>query len=319
MIDIKEDSFLTPQTQLNIIRRYLHILALLQHEPDEECPDRWNCSSLADLLSMDETPDEILGKDHIKNYINKYIEEQLEIDIDREKGKRYMEIAQDIDQDLLLSIAKLYSNFVIKDTTREELIARFMESNPRNALWILGRIYFAVIEKRRISITYTSNSGQIKTGWEICPYYFIFKGTNLYLAALDPATGNTLSLIADRIRDIRIHGRDMSKEWEVPPSEEIYRHSLTAFNSVSNETVNIKLKYTSSVSNSVEDTLSTLKPEIVHEGDYFTASFKIADYLYLCKQLVSYGKDVEILEPESMRNTMINMLQESLSVYRNIE
>ena len=51
--------FPKPDTQLNVLRRYLHVLALLQNNKD---PEDWNGSTLADIISKEEAGDPLTDK-----------------------------------------------------------------------------------------------------------------------------------------------------------------------------------------------------------------------------------------------------------------
>jgi predicted DNA-binding transcriptional regulator YafY len=49
-------------------------------------------------------------------------------------------------------------------------------------------------------------------------------------------------------------------------------------------------------------------------GD-LTAAFDLADNIYFCKQIFSFGGNAEILEPQQLRNLMADMCRKTLSVY----
>ena len=79
----------------------------------------------------------------------------------------------------------------------------------------------------------------------------------------------------------------------------------------------MRVRYKKRAANIIESIISPLAPEIisVESGDWFESTFHITDYIYLCKQFVLYGSDVEIVSPAHVRKDMINMLKESLGVY----
>ena len=78
----------------------------------------------------------------------------------------------------------------------------------------------------------------------------------------------------------------------------------------------MRIKYSEMIKSTVENIISILEPDIKSMDDgWFESSFSISDYLYLCKQFVLYGKEIEILSPPHVRKAMSDMLKESLSVY----
>jgi hypothetical protein len=46
----RERQFPNPEGKINVLKRYLHVLALMQHIPENE--ETWNAGRLAELLSM---------------------------------------------------------------------------------------------------------------------------------------------------------------------------------------------------------------------------------------------------------------------------
>jgi len=181
MNDIFKISFPNPDGKINVLKRYLHILALLQYIPENEI-ETWNANKLANLLSEDEEQ-KPLEDSQIRKYIKDHIENELGIDIDKTQGKPSMSLAEDIDSETQLKLARIYSSFVVKDTTRDIILKKFIDAMPDKALWTLARIYFAVIEKRMIQFNYTTNAGHEITDWKLCPYYLIIRNNNLYLVA----------------------------------------------------------------------------------------------------------------------------------------
>jgi hypothetical protein len=309
-----ERPFPNPEGKINVLRRYLHILALLQYIPENN--ETWNAGSLADLLSQVEIKDGGLQGTNITKYINNQIKKELGIEIDKSQGLHFSSIAEDLDVDTQLKIARVYADFVIKDTTRDMVLRKFIEAMPDRALWTLARIYFAVVEKRMIQINYTNNSGYKINKWKLCPYYYMFRNDNLYLAAWDPVQELKFTLLAERIKNLVVLEKSASREWSIPPVEVLYKDSISAYISIGGP-VKMKIRYSKTSSAPIESLISPLDPEIKSgkKENWLEAEFVIDDYLYLCKQLVFHGKNVEILSPPEVRQAMINMLKESLGVY----
>jgi len=64
-----------PTDRINILKRYLHILALLQNNKD---PQEWNGRTLASILFTDEDPNSKLNDKNIRDYINNNLIVDLE-------------------------------------------------------------------------------------------------------------------------------------------------------------------------------------------------------------------------------------------------
>ncbi|GEM_PF-351284 len=308
----KEHNFPNPEGKINVLKRYLHILALLQSPPGSK--ETWNATSLARLLSLEEDENDI-SDSHVRKYIKDHIEDDLGISVDRTQGGLITALAEDLDPDMQLEIARVYSGFVVKDSTRDMILQKFIAANPNRALWTLARIYFAALEKRMIQCNYKTNDGQLLTDRKLCPCYFIFRNNNLYLVVYDADMKRYLPLVAERIQDIVVCDKKHRFNWEVPDVDELFATSLSAFIDNSN-TVEVTIRYSQVVKTIIENIITSLQPSIEHENnDWYRATFTISDYLYLCKQLVLYGREVEIVSPQKVRQAMISMLKESLSIY----
>ena len=132
--------FPNPKGTINVLKRYLHILALLQYLPESDKTKsddtkknndkikKWNATNLLDLL-YDEDHDENLSDDHIRKYINKHIVKELGITVNKKKGGLISTIPPGtIDKSLQLEIARVYTSFIVKDTTRDIILKRFISS-----------------------------------------------------------------------------------------------------------------------------------------------------------------------------------------------
>lgn len=315
MDDPAQIIFPNPERKINVLKRYLHILALLQFTPEGKDAELWNANKLAELLSYDDTG-KTLDDSQIRKYIQVNIIKELGIEVDKTKGKHSMSLAEDIDPETQLMIAKVYSGFVVKDATRDIILKKFINSMPDRALWTLARVYFAIVEKRRIQFNYTTNTGYKINRWELCPYYFMLRNNNLYLVVWDPVQEKHIPLLAERIKKLKVLTYDKKKEWNIIPVEELFKDSLSAF-ITDNPTAKMKIRYKKKIGVQITNLISFFEPEIksLDNGDWFESTFNITDYLYLCQQLVIYGSDVEIISPPHVRKTMITMLKSSLKAY----
>ncbi|HPJ40341.1 MAG TPA: WYL domain-containing protein [Spirochaetota bacterium] len=300
-------SFPNPRTELGVIKRYLHVLALLQNSNDNR---RWNATTLADLLTKDE-PDAVLNDKNIRDYISKYLENELSIDVDRTKGGRVTNLAEDLDEALHEKVALLYSNFVTRDSSREIILRSFLKKHPRDGLWMLARIYFAALEKKRITFDYTTNTGYEIKEAKYHPYHIVFRNNNLYLLGKVKGKTDTWLLILNRIRNLQV--TDETFDEDIPDIDIVFNDCLGSF---IGKKYDVKLRFKKNIINQLEQFLSILEPQFTDiDEETGEVSFAVSDDFYLCKQLFMYGNAVEIISPPELRSRMITMLQESMSTY----
>ena len=85
---MKKKSIFNSEKQISILRRYLHILALLQNNKDSQ---DWNGSTLADIIQYEE--DKLAENSRVitgKNILDykKILNEEFDLPIEAEKGSR---------------------------------------------------------------------------------------------------------------------------------------------------------------------------------------------------------------------------------------
>lgn len=306
-----DKEFPKPETQLNVLRRYLHVLSLLQNKDDKTL---WNASTLADLLSREESGEPLTNKT-IRDYIRKNLEEDLGISIKKKKGGRRTELVDIISPDLLKRIASIYSSFVISDTTKDIVLERLIIKHPTDCLWMLSRIHFAIVEKKKIRFDYMPNTERKVKKYLVHPYHLVFRNNNLYLIAKNEANDILSLFIMNKIDKLAV-ANDSYKEI-IPKLNDIFADTLGSF---IGKRYDIRIRFTRKVLPMIDQVISILEPKIIEiqKEEIFEASFSTTDDLYICKQLFLYGKEVEILEPKEMRDIMIRMLNESLGVYNKM-
>ena len=307
------NDFPNPEERIYVLKRYLHVLALIQNSKD---PVDWNGSSLSEMLYSDETGTDISDK-VIRDYIKDNLKKELGIDVNTVKGGRRTTLNQEIDPGLLPALVNMYSLFISTDVARDNIIKRHIKAHGAESLWILARIYFAAIQGYHISFNYESRSDKVKKNYKVKPYHIVFRGNNLYLACKNIDNNKTVLFIIPKIQPCSLKVHDVRFDTQLIPSvDELFSQSLGAFIGKKQKVV---LRYTKNISHYITDIIDCVDPKIKKLSDSesydFEASFEISDDLYLCKQLFTCGKQAEIISPPSMRKMMAEKLKECLGVY----
>ncbi len=297
-----------PTTQINILKRYLHILALVQNKADTQ---NWNNQTLADILSREED-EEIITDSVMNRCTDEYIQGELGLLLTKKKGARRYTLQEPIKEELLNQLLNVYSAFVIKDIQKDLLLQSLAKQQPEVCLWLLARIHFAAIEMKVIEFSYTSNNAK-KQKVVAHPYHIVLKNNNLYLAALREFDGNVCLFVLNRIRDLKV--RDLIFRESIPDVSELFKYSIGSFISKKRPT-EVTVKYRKELHNNFLDFLAGIETDIIEESaEDYTIHFSISDTMALCKQLFLYGEKVEIVKPSSVRKEMVDMLKKSLEVY----
>lgn len=298
--------FPDPRTELGVIKRYLHVLALLQNNKDAQ---DWNGTTLADILSYDEE-EPVLDKT-VREYIREYLKTELNIPVEMGKGKRRIELADEIDETLQVRLASIYADFVIADASRVAVMKQLVRAHRYEALWLMARLYFATKKRNIVSFNYTTNSGYRLKRAKFHPWYLTLRNHSLYLVGRLHGKEKPWVLILNRVEDLIVEDEHYTEE---PIAyDDIFSDTLGSFVGQKHD---VLLRVHERAIIPMEQFLNILEPSMEKEDDsWFRLRFTLSDDTYLCKHLLLFGGDVEIIEPQSLRDTMVRLLQESLRVY----
>jgi hypothetical protein len=298
-----------PSTQINVLRRYLHILALLQNDKD---PRDWNASSLAALISAEEEHDPGVADKTIRDYIEDHLKHELGIKFVKSQGMRRIELAEPLDDGLLQRVANIYSTFVITDSTREVIISTLLKKHHHDALWMLARIHFAIITRNTIRFDYMPHGQKERYSYNVNPYHLVFRNNNLYLIGHNHYRHETSLFILNKIDNLKVLDSKFTEP--IPALAEIFKDSIGSYIGKKHT---VTIRYTHKVYSRMEQLFSGIEADIkvLKEDELYEASFTVSDITYLCSQLFMYGREVKIIRPKSLRGKMTAMLRESLEVY----
>ncbi|MBN2435093.1 MAG: WYL domain-containing protein [Spirochaetes bacterium] len=307
-----------PNMKLSVLRRYLHIIALLQNRNDQT---NWNGNSIADLLTDEEhaifpsTNTKVIDQNSITRYVRDYLKKELGIDIDGGSGSRKICLNRNLDEELLLNILPIYSTLVADDSSKEIILKNLIKKQPNTCLWNMAIIHFSTIKGFLVEFDYVNAKGACKR-IRLAPFHLVFRNNNLYLCGQREGCDGVYLFVFNRISNLKQtdYGFDTSL---IKKSDEIFKGSLGSF---IGDKFNVVIQYSEKLSAAIEEILSILEPKIIEfepneKGFCFEASFSVSDDLYLCKQLFMYGREVEIIKPVELRTLMIKMLKESSSLY----
>lgn len=304
---MKSFNSINPNTQIRILKHYLHVVSLLQNPENK---DGWNYGTLTEQLNKEYENDKTVKDDAIRKSMIDKLRDDYGIDIGVTTGGRTIVIENDIDEDTLMKLMQIYCSFVTTNSTQEVIIKKFVQKHKRDCLWILAKIYFANIENKYITFTYTNNMNRTYEA-TVMPYYIVFRTNNLYLTGFSNRSKKMKLYVLNRITNIE--NTELEYTGKIPPLNEIFKDSLSGF--VGNA-ISVCIEFDGEIRERIEEIISILEPEIEEkEENIWTAKFSISDDQYLCKQLFVFGNRIKIIEPKNLKNKMIGMLKESLSVY----
>jgi hypothetical protein len=314
MKETENEIKINPKHELGILRRYLHVIALLQNQND---PKSWNSNTLADVLS-EELINEgygALDDKNIRDDIEKYIENDLGLEVNRSRGKKKMTLVGINSEETLLSLLQVYSNFVIHDASRNHALIPLIKERKDICLWLLARIHFAIVCRKIITFDYVSNNNN-RSKATVSPYYILQREENIFLVGKRSLDNTTGQYYLTRIENLEVLDAEYE---ETPPSlEDLYSHSLGAY--IWNDVVQVTLRYKSTVDRVIKMDFESLEPKVQDiDPEWKEMTFLVTNYEAVCRKLFLYGDQAYIVSPAEVRIYMEESLRESLSVYDKLQ
>lgn len=310
-------------TKISILRRCLHILGILQNNEDI----KWNAKTITETLWKDKSlfGDYASSKDFAPDPASvaknaRTLLKSLGL-VSIGQGKNEW-ILNKLTKSTLEEIAFNHSIFTSEDFHRKRAISSLVKRIPESCLWIFTAIHFANIEKKKIRFNYTRSWESTGQTIVVHPYFIILTNYNFYLFGRNDKSDGADYYLLNKVNDLEI--LDESFKEKIPSPKYILEKSISGafigkygLVSPKEKVFNVKIRFDTFILPQIEDLLSNLQNiKILEQNDYCEASFQIFDDLELCKQLFYFGSSVEIMEPEELRTTMKDMLQDSLEKYK---
>jgi predicted DNA-binding transcriptional regulator YafY len=125
-------------------------------------------------------------------------------------------------------------------------------------------------------------------------------------------SGHTVLFILNKIDNLAV--TDDTYPEDVESAAEYFKDSLGSY---IGKKFRAKLRIERVYFRQVDEIISSLDPEYTEDegGQTVTAVFDVSDDTYLCKQIFPFGRNVEIIEPRELRETMVNLLKEGIAMY----
>ena len=241
--------------------------------------------------------------------------------VNEQKGRYryYIENEEDITDNGLTSW--LYSTMSVANTLScsRSIKERILLENIPSGQEFLQPIIEAMKENRLLNITYKSYWSDEKCSFDVKPYCVKLFKQRWYLVAqithplYDAKPPMIYSL--DRILNLEIKQVtfEMPKDWN---SQEFFEGCFGICRSLDVEVV--KLKVSAQQANYTRDLkLHDTQEEIERNGNYSIFTYCIRPEFDFQQELLRHGEDIEVLEPQWLREEIAGKVQRMNSVYKS--
>ena len=198
-------------------------------------------------------------------------------------------------------ITKLSALFKIKNSNWIEIDFTSWGSN-NTYQDLFNTLKITIINKNIISFSYNSSKGE-KINRKVKPIRLLFKEQDWYLYGFCLLRNDFRYFKLSRMKDLKVLAMNYEDNFE----NIVLKREIKYEN-----TVNIKLKFNKSVTFRVYDEFKAIEED--EKGNLYV-EIKIPNNYKLYNYIFSFGANVEILEPEEIRNQFKNMINKIAKKY----
>lgn len=201
-------------------------------------------------------------------------------------------------------IAKLSALFKVKNPRWIEVDFTNWQNNPTFEV-LFNQLKSTIINKQIISFDYFSLN-QTKTNRTVKPVRLVFKGQDWYLYGYCLLRNDFRFFKLARIKQLQISTTHFSDDFS----------QLVITKDTSNESmIDVQLMFTNNVRFRVYDEMFT---NIIEDDDgNFWVNTTFPNHQFLINYLLSYGEDVEIIQPQSLRNEIKAKIEKMGAIYHS--
>ena len=293
-------------SEFSIFMRQLHVLALIQHSTS---PENMNFRTLADLLDL-ESNEEPVNEKKIARSVEKL--KEMGFPLHTAQGEARIVLDRMLSDEEMLDVLPYYLNLVSDRAGIRDCFKSYVKNHGSRSLWIIGRIYFASLQRKKIELTYRSLKKSEPEKYTLNPYRWIYRDNSVYLIARSVSGGISLFRL-NRIMDVVI--KDETFNDIIPTADQLLRFSMGAY--ISDNYYDVVIRFMPDMKERIDEDFGHLDPLFVESvnADYLEAAFTVCDLGTVCQAVFGYCGDVKIIAPAEAVDEMAKMLKGNLAVY----
>ncbi|HON17203.1 MAG TPA: WYL domain-containing protein [Spirochaetota bacterium] len=290
----------------NVFMRQLHIIALIQHTTSFE---NINCSKIADFFESENFSD-FLTERQVYHAVEKL--KRIGFPVNTNKGSNRIYLTRQLSYEEMLNMLPFYLQLVTDAAGLKDYFKRYINTHGNKSLWLLGRIYFASCEKRRIKIWYRSREKEEATSYTINPYRWLYRDNAIYLMAKNLIRDNISLFKLDRIKDLELT-EDFFEE-EIPSTDELLSKSVGAF--IGHSFHKVELSFAETYEELIFEHFGHMNPDFESlQNGFMKASFEASDIINVCKIVFGFEGKVKITGDAVVVEEMKNLLRKNFGNY----
>ena len=205
------------------------------------------------------------------------------------------------------------SGFTKTDTDWLEVDFEPWSSEGNEVSKIFGTVRDGILKKKQISFDYYSGDGKIEKR-VVHPWKLIYKGQAWYLHGWCTSRNSERFFKLTRMRNLLLTGKNVTITKDSAQKTESDKPS---YPQQKPPLLNITAKVSSRKISYLLDTF--ICSEVIPQDDgSITAAFTVPDFDWIYEILLSFGADMKILSPESVKEKVIKRAEDLLKTYNQL-
>ena len=219
-------------------------------------------------------------------------------------------------QSALAKIAKLLPSPLAEQTSRSIDVITSKVSNP-SFVQIFEQVAIAWVTQRQMRIRYRSLHSDEAKDWLLEPYFVDMTGVGYSTYVIGHAARQgkegIITFKLDRIESAEV----LDGNFEIPPDLDLVNLLGSSWGIFWGEETDVKLRFTANVARRVKEATwhpSQVIEDLADGGCLFKV--RVSSTLEMTPWIRSWGPDVEVLEPEDLRQRFKQWIHELARIYR---
>lgn len=182
----------------------------------------------------------------------------------------------------------------------------------------IDRLMIAIEDCRIAFLTYHSLSSTEPVTHDVYPYGLVWHRGSLYLVAHAPAHGQVRHYKVNRVQSVELDELKFNR----PAEFDLERHLADSFGvwRGNGEPLRIAVRFHPSAARYVQESQWHPSQKLTPQPDGgLLAEFALSDIEEIKHWLLSFGRAAEVLQPDELREAMVEEVRDMLEVYREAE
>lgn len=211
---------------------------------------------------------------------------------------------------------KLESKFIAKEQKDLGAIIQFESTPLAQGLNWLELLTKKIIEKEVITISYQRFDSDIIKTHDVHPYFLKEYRGRWYMLGLNHKHNRLQTFALDRLQTVSPNSLQYLEKDK--PNPQVFFQNTIGVSMVEKESIEVQLQFSFQQSKYILSQPIHTSQEIISEDETgLKLKINVVENYELLTTLLSFGKEVEVLSPTSVRNSLIEILKQMMQQYNN--